>query len=171
MLQFIKSQNWKNIGILAGPSSYAQKLLDKLQATAFSYGVTILDTQSFDLSDKEALKYRLNALKQAGARIIVTLTADELETVQIFRELKANYMIGPEYVFIGSDTMTGLYGAKTFDPAVDLPNVKALFVTEVLQKSPQYSVNFIEKYKDTYGFEPGNGAVRNVGTRIVTLLD
>ncbi|KAI8905366.1 periplasmic binding protein-like I [Powellomyces hirtus] len=158
MLRLVRQLGWRKIGVLASTSTYGQDLLDKIISSADATGVDIASSFTYDLSDVGATDYRLTNLKLAGARVIITLVEGEEDAVDLFRALKRNEMIGPEYAYIGGDNMLQIGKANNAQPE-DVANFEGLMMTEPLEYTDQYSGEFIQKWRTQYGYEPPSGAI------------
>ncbi|KAI8821033.1 periplasmic binding protein-like I [Fimicolochytrium jonesii] len=93
VLDLIRSQGWKKIGVLVGEESYGQGLLDKIRSSVDSYGISLLGSYTFYMDDPAGVEYRVNQLKDLGARIILLFPNGEADAVKVFRVLKANGML------------------------------------------------------------------------------
>ncbi|KAI9005882.1 periplasmic binding protein-like I [Gaertneriomyces semiglobifer] len=158
MLRLVHTLGWRRIGILAGSGTYGQDLLLKVLSSAAAYGIEVVASYTYDLDDIAGTDYRMQQLKSLGARAMLTLAGGEAEAINLFRALNRNGMIGPEYAYIGGDTMLRLLQASNVQPS-DFPLVQGVMVTDPLEYT-SYSDDFIAAYKLRFGgAEPPSGAI------------
>ncbi|KAJ3162632.1 hypothetical protein HDU86_003605 [Geranomyces michiganensis] len=156
ILDLVKSQGWRRIGALVGEEPYGQGLLDKIRSSIDSYGISLLGSFTFYMNDPAGIEYRVNQLKDLGARIILLFPNGEADAVKIFRVLAANGMVGPDYVYIGGDNLLEIDSAAEND--ADRANLQGLLMTEPLEYSAA-TKPFEQRFMAKYGMAPLSGAV------------
>ncbi|KAJ3175539.1 hypothetical protein HK101_010644 [Irineochytrium annulatum] len=162
LADLIKYNGWSNVGMLTVNSDYGLGLSQFFVERTADLNITIVAQEAYNSVDNLTpadFESQLTALKAANAFVTVILGYD-IDVIQMLRQAKKMGMVGPKYVWIGSDAVYTMYpilfspqaGAYTDE---DRQNAAGMIYTTPLEfnSSPQFD-DVTNRYKSLFGDSP-----------------
>jgi branched-chain amino acid transport system substrate-binding protein len=142
----MKSKNITKIGVLASLSGFGKGGLAQLQKYAADYGITIVDSESYDptITDLTAL---LTKLQASGAQAVVNWSIEPAQSI-VCKNLKQLNMTIPLYQSHGFGNIKYVEAAGGAAEGVIFPCGRLLIAEELPDTNPQKSL--LVEYKTEY---------------------
>ncbi|KAJ3094412.1 hypothetical protein HDU96_001689, partial [Phlyctochytrium bullatum] len=112
LVEIVKYYGWKKVALITVNSNYGFGIASSFLKAASASNITLLRNEAFNARTNETeipdFKLQVQSIKQSDARIIIVI-GYEIETVYLLREARAQGLVGPNYVWIGTDGVKTMY--------------------------------------------------------------
>lgn len=156
---YLQSANITEIAIISDTSGYGQGGRAILIADAPSYGINIVDDQTFDSGDTSMLS-QLTHIKGTSAEAVLCWSTDK-ESAIVAQDMQTLHMDIPLFCSHGIATPAFIVAAGDAANGVIFPAGKLLIVDQVPTDDPQKEV--LTTYRDEYEALYGEGSVNTFG--------
>ncbi|KAI9190857.1 periplasmic binding protein-like I [Polychytrium aggregatum] len=151
---FVYANNWRNVIVIYSSDTYGTSLMQAFQAQAQTLGINIQLSQPYNspASAPAVFSDTANRIQSSGCRIIIFLGYDT-DTLLYLQLASSMGMVGPSYVYIGSDGMSTIVSDAQPSDLANLPGFIYLGALENGGNSITQSV--ISRFQAAYGQTPG----------------
>ncbi|KAJ3108333.1 hypothetical protein HDU97_001458 [Phlyctochytrium planicorne] len=158
MVKLIQKFGWSRVALITVNSAYGFGMSSAFLDYANSQNVAVLRNEAYN-PDDASFRVQINSIKQVDARIIVIIGYDS-DSINIMREARKQGMVGPNYVWLGSDGVESMYDlvyGETRDQYTDedRSNVEGMIYSAIYEKGNARYESLNAKYKAKYGSLPG----------------
>ena len=157
--RYIKGQGITKVAIITDTSGFGAGGKAILESDAASYGITIVDNQTFSSGDT-SMQSQLTHIKGTAAQAVICWATDK-ESAVVAQDMKTLQMTIPLYCSHGIANMNFITAAGAAANGVIFPAGKLLIVDEVPASDPQKEV--LTKYKADYEAKYGAGTINTFG--------
>ncbi|KNE63321.1 hypothetical protein AMAG_08460 [Allomyces macrogynus ATCC 38327] len=161
MAYLARAMGWTSVNLLVGTDFYGQSIGYNFQLSAATLGISVETSLTFNPGTTDVTA-AIAAIKASASNIVV-FAAFAPDGVAIFREARRQGILGPQYAWVGSESMS-LY-LSSLDPrdpkyATDMANAQGLLYLFPRQASATNEFAALQaRYTATYG---GNTDVASI---------
>ncbi|KAJ3364345.1 WD repeat-containing protein 6 [Allomyces arbusculus] len=161
MAYLARAMGWTSVNLLVGTDFYGQSIGYNFQQSATALGISVEMSLTFNPGTTDVTA-AVAAIKASASNVVV-FAAFAADGVTIFREARRLGILGPQYAWVGSESMS-LY-LSSLDPrnpnyATDVANVQGLLYLFPRQASATNEFAALQaRYAATYG---GNTDVASI---------
>ncbi|KAJ3104204.1 hypothetical protein HDU97_009459 [Phlyctochytrium planicorne] len=146
LVKIMQHYNWNKAALITINSAYGVGVVTSFLTAANDVNITILRNEAFNPGDRD-YHLQMQSIRQSDARVMIVIGYD-LETIDILKEADKNKLIGPDYVWIGTDAVQSVYnilqGQEYSDKDRNLIEGMIFTAPEEKGNSPWISLN--ERY-------------------------
>ncbi|KAJ3200866.1 hypothetical protein HDU67_001759, partial [Dinochytrium kinnereticum] len=158
LVRLVQQFGWNKVALITVNAAYGFGVSANFLELASAQNLTVLRNEAFNPDDTN-YRLQMSSLKQVDARVFVVVGYDS-DVIVMLREAKKQGLIGPKYVWIGSEaveTMHDLLFGETRSRYTDedRDNVQGMIYSTIYETGDKPWTDLNNRYQALYNSLPG----------------
>ncbi|KAJ3204526.1 hypothetical protein HDU67_009454, partial [Dinochytrium kinnereticum] len=159
LARLVQRFGWSKVALITVNAAYGFGVSANFLELASAQNFTILRNEAFNPDDTN-YRLQMTSLKQVDARVFVVVGYDS-DVVVMLREARKQGLIGPKYVWIGSDGVETIYDlvfgeTRSLFTDEDRENIEGMIFSTFYETGGQPWIDFNRRFQAIHNTLPGS---------------